>query len=393
MQPTTSVRIEIPAYLKKVMNETMTTAVSHLYVQMQMDGDKIKDIFHHHVLKAPLNDNLIKEIKLEGNPLLGKEIEFLHKLYNDPDSSRVSAINGIPEALEKFHIKMYNSFKQVKKVCENMPLPSREKIQGEQPLPNISSPAQVDLSRFEAPSKDREKVMESDQELGRHLLEELDSERQVKDKRISHSSHVSVEDSNDNENSNDQDGHLPIKHVFEFNNSIINREYYKQSVHIGDNFINSFMTTHGDIIVNPTHNYFLPSAQHLKNSARQIKSFAGNSEVQRYSDSFQSDKVYNLKMNQPFKLTTGSSKCTINCGMGSHITIENHCEHVVINGGMNSHIVIAEHCKNIKINLGMGGFVCLGNNCTDIHINTGMNSNYKLGLNCRNIYVNGGKVA
>src|SRR5262245_11969950 len=130
----------IPKALLQTMQETMGQCVPVLCRQFEKNPKELNDLFKQKILHAPLDNALLQK---NAESPEGKQICYLHKLYNDPDnSSRISAINADAALLKDFRERMLASFKLARDICQNVPRQEKN----EQP--------KIDLNKFNPHPKD-----------------------------------------------------------------------------------------------------------------------------------------------------------------------------------------------------------------------------------------------
>src|ERR1700733_7479584 len=104
--------------LKRTMQETMGRCVARRYTRLNNDSKQLNDAFKKQILRSPFNTELLNALQLDALSLDGKEISFLHTLYNNPDSLGVTGINQDAVALKNFQQLMLESYKMARLTCE-----------------------------------------------------------------------------------------------------------------------------------------------------------------------------------------------------------------------------------------------------------------------------------
>jgi hypothetical protein len=188
----------IPKDLQRVMQDTIGSSVPSLYRIYDQNSKRLNEIFKEKVLQAPINEKLLSELQLKSESKEAKEIQFLHTLFNDPDSAKVSEINSDKEAVAKFQELMKASYKMARKTCEVIAFsgiaferPEKKKVYEEFALLTAASPREKDekpssASRHKAislsDSDESEKTDKfsidelADEELAKKLQAEFDRE-------------------------------------------------------------------------------------------------------------------------------------------------------------------------------------------------------------------------
>lgn len=404
-----------PFELNRVMLDTMSSGVPQLANHLNNDNQKLKRIFKNYILKSPLNENLLNDINLNGNPLLEMEIKFLHHLYNNPDeTSRVSSINDQKDSLKAFRDMMLLHFKIIKKTIPNC-IPNQNSPQKDQPS--------MDTSEWEAPAKSGEKENVSDEELAKNLQQEFDKEQKgirISTQDLRGNSVVFKVGSANLVNSSIfvSPGSICIHNTGGYNNKKnysapkpneidLDEEYARNlqqqldAEQEGQGRGNTVVVAGGDISMIGENLFIDGRNKTHRSTSSDIKS-------QKTAEK----GTYKVRPSEKLNLPNGSNNCVINGGACSKITVGSNSSDIRIDGGASSTITINNNCKdmtiklkssakahigdnceNITITLGASAIAKIGNNCKNIKITADISSEYVLGDNCKNVYVNGQKVA
>lgn len=346
------VKQTLPKELMRNMRETMQTAIPGLFVQEGYDTKRVKEIFKNHVLKTPLTENLAKSLKLPDNRL-AKEIDLLHKLYNQPDDAlHVSAINDQPDMLRQFQEAMLNTYKGERSHCQ------KPAAADPAPVPPPPAPPPVDLAKFDAPRK-RKEAEEDDEKIAKELQAQFDAEAKKEEVKAPEAHEkrrkVQVECSGDSV-------------------SIINGVVFRNGVRV-DNVAN-------------VHNFFSGSVVSIGNMV-----VAGGQASDAPPKGPDTNGNYHLGVHERCAVPEKTTGCRVDAGMYAKIALGKGCQEITINADMYSKITLGPECRKITIRGNMYSKVDIDDACSDITLELGMYAKHSLGKNCQNITVNGHKVA
>lgn len=426
-------KYSLPKQLMNIVLETMEETIPVLY--KQVGGEKVKEIFKKHILKAPCNDDVLNSVDISKDSVLGKQLIYLHRLYNDPDSSRVSEVANKPDALVHFRDTMVQQYKMAKRMSEKL----AAIVIPHDPAPPV---APVDLVKFDPPAKRKERdtiddvdgkeppakflriVEDSDEDFARKLQEELDRETESEKKKVKVSADhgikamparpvrlpspavasCKVEDSDEDfarklQEEIDREVE-PLKREVKARSrkpgesiSIINGVVYRNGKRDDDV---SLADERGNIVINQIIDdgsfqfggkSFGPVAMHSS-----VSPFSMYSPSSPRPQAAEKDGQYNLRMSEKLTLPDESKGCKINGGMSCNITLGKQCSDITIKAGMSNNVTLGQGCRTISISTGMSCNITLGDDCRDVTIKLGMSARYTLGNNCKDIYVNGRKV-
>lgn len=362
----------LPYELCHVMTDTMSNAVPAIMNNLKGDIKKIKSVFNEHVFQNPFDKELLKniklkkEIELEESSLLGKEISYLHQLYNDPDASRVSSINADAKALELFRKKMKESFSMAKKTAmnfasfqektEEIPLdPSEWEAPPKTIYQEKTEEVPLDASEWEAPLGDNP----SDEELIKYYQKQFDLKYNGWSKQFFQE-------------------HPPKDNICRVNEMcVVNGTLYIDGVPRAENHmpgcdVGSIGTVNvGDIKIT-TEKSQTVNIPHLKSNPPN---------KQYYIDGYLSD----------FELPEKSKNCDIKLATCRKIKIGPDSSDITITGNKCRKIIIKENCHNIDIQCKVEDLL-IRTNCNDIKVSETVKNRFGYG-DSKNIYVAGRKMS
>jgi hypothetical protein len=404
---------QVPKQLKSLMEETLTRAIPSLHIECGYE--KLKELFKNHILKSPFDDTFIKNTKIDENTLLGKDVVYLHKLYNNPDSSLVSNINQDPLQLQNFQSKIIDSYKLIKKTVKNLP---QKKEEEKAKAPEKATNNNVDLSKFEPEAKKAKlSDTDSDEQFARELQEKFNNEKGEETHNDSNHNSTKFIINGQPVNFSNQPNYINRQDIVFANGQRITTNYDQKDNIIEriitpnktNNFNRSFISS--NISFNPqsfgsqSHQstvFFPPqnsvSQSHNQNGGRKVSGDSeetcnipmhGKIEV----ESGAKNKKIKSDMHAKTIIGDNCSDIAIRAEMHGKIEIGRNCSAIKIKAEMHGRIEIENNCSDIRINGEMYNKVVIGDNCSNINISQEMYSDYSIGKNCREIYVNGRKVA
>src|SRR5690349_13971555 len=103
----------IPAQLIAIMQKHMPESIHTLLEVNKNDVKIVKELFKNSVLSAPYDAKLAEKLHPAPKSLKGLNVQFIHRLYNDPDHTKLSEINASESHLSKFREEMKATFKLI----------------------------------------------------------------------------------------------------------------------------------------------------------------------------------------------------------------------------------------------------------------------------------------